>query len=52
MKKKTLTVERIVNLTSMNKCVNCEKENDVMNYHIPLCKKCRLEYLEDSNGNI
>jgi len=34
-----------------NRCANCGKEMDVPNYHIQLCKRCRMESLDDyANG--
>jgi hypothetical protein len=39
-------------LRKKNKCANCKKKMDVKDYHIQLCKKCRVVELDKYSKEI
>ena len=38
--------DRIIELISRAKCIDCNKKMDVDGWKIPLCRKCRLKFME------
>ena len=45
-----IPIEQIIEMgliRKRNRCANCGKEMDVPNYHIQLCRKCRIKSLDD-----
>ena len=46
-----IPIEYVIKLGMLrvkNKCAVCDKVIDIKNYHIQLCKKCRMKYLKEN----
>lgn len=51
---KRLSVNDVIELIAVSKCINCERFNDIRNdtpdargIYIPLCRECRAIFLDD-----
>ncbi len=50
MKEKQLTLKEVIKEIGAGRCLSCKEKIDLSityNWRIPLCRKCRLEALED-----
>lgn len=50
MNEKQLTIKEIIKEIGAGRCLSCRERIDIsITYHwrIPLCKKCRVEMIED-----